>query len=92
LRNKKERHQVAANGLAGGTPFGAYGGQPEGIRIGQTVHGTAARLRCWINVNSAIWMTHWNWVRESRLTSLAPICAPQGAADELDLPDTISST
>src|ERR1700757_2013404 len=58
LAEQKERHQGGSRwiGTAGTSPFGAYGYNPEGVRIGQRKF------------------------------------ARQGAATELDLPDTIRST
>ncbi len=45
LEEQKERHQGGSKwiGTGGTSPFGAYGYNPEGVRIGQTEAATAAR-------------------------------------------------
>ena len=44
----------------GHIPFGAYGYNPEGVRIA-TNHDINARSKCGTNANSKIWMTVLNW-------------------------------
>ncbi|WP_165216830.1 vWA domain-containing protein [Affinirhizobium pseudoryzae] len=96
LEEQKGRHQGGSKwiGTAGTSPFGAYGYNPEGVRIGQdgSRHRKAAKV--WDkrefrdfddtreigtrNIKIALKRLR-RWVRE-------------GAADELDLPGTIRST
>ncbi len=60
LREQKERHQGGSKmiGTGGISPFGAYGYNPEGIRIGQN----ESRHRSGTSVNFATLMIRWNWV------------------------------
>src|SRR5215218_2175339 len=70
FEEQKERHEGGSKmiGTGGTSPFGAYGYNPQGIRIGQDKGRNKSAVR--------------------RLRKFAR----QGAADELDLDDTIHST
>src|SRR6185437_4269311 len=54
LAEQKGRHQGGAKwiGTAGTSPYGAYGYNPEGVRIGRTRAATSARSRCGTDANS----------------------------------------
>ncbi|MFN0113250.1 MAG: vWA domain-containing protein [Paracoccaceae bacterium] len=96
LAEQKGRHQGGSKwiGTAGTSPFGAWGYNPEGVRIGQDVgrHGRAVKV--------------WDRREFRDYDDAAPISARnirvalralrrwarEGAADELDLPGTIRAT
>ncbi|MCY1665582.1 vWA domain-containing protein [Rhizobium sp. SL86] len=96
LEEQKGRHQGGSKwiGTAGTSPFGAYGYNPEGVRIGQDGSRHRKAVKVWDrrdfrdfddsreigtrNIKVALKRLR-RWVRE-------------GAADELDLPGTIRST
>ena len=96
LQEQKGRHQGGSKwiGTSGTSPFGAYGYNPEGVRIGQdeSRHRRAAKVwdrREFRNFDDTVELGTRNikvalkrlrrWVRE-------------GAEDELDLPGTIHAT
>lgn len=96
LEEQKERHQGGDKwiGTGGRSPFGAYGYNPEGIRIGQdrSRHRRAVKVwdrRDFRNLDDSVDL-------ETRNIKLAlrrlRKFARQGAAQELDLDDTIRST
>ncbi|MBD9374739.1 VWA domain-containing protein [Rhizobium sp. ARZ01] len=96
LAEQKGRHQGGSKwiGTAGTSPFGAFGYNPEGVRIGQDKSRHRRAVKVWDrrefkeyddsvelgtrNIKVALKRLR-RWVRE-------------GAADELDLPGTIRST
>jgi hypothetical protein len=96
LREQGERHSGGGKwiGTAGTSPFGAYGYNPEGVRIGQNAgrHGRAVKVwdkREFKNLDDEIELGTRNIkVALRRLRKWAR----QGAAVELDLPDTIQSS
>ncbi|WP_339864610.1 VWA domain-containing protein [Paremcibacter congregatus] len=96
LEEQKERHQGGNKwiGTGGTSPFGAYGYNPEGIRIGQKEgrHGRAVKVwdkREFRNLDDSVELGTRNIkVALKRLRNFAR----QGAAEELDLDDTIRST
>ncbi|PCI43593.1 MAG: VWA domain-containing protein [Alphaproteobacteria bacterium] len=96
LEEQNERHQGGSKwiGTAGTSPFGAYGYNPEGIRIGQKEgrHGRAVKVwdkREFRNLDDNVELGTRNIkVALKRLRNFAR----QGAAEELDLDDTIRST
>lgn len=96
LEEQKERHQGGNKwiGTAGRSPFGAYGYNPEGIRIGQheSRHRRAVKVwdeRSFKNFDSEVELGTRNIkVALRRLRQFART----GAADELDLEGTISKT
>ncbi|MGK2924509.1 MAG: vWA domain-containing protein [Lysobacterales bacterium] len=96
LAEQKERHQGGSKwiGTAGTSPFGAYGYNPEGIRIGQEGSRNRRAVKVWDrrefrNLDDSVELGTRNLkVALRRLRRFAR----QGAADELDLPGTIEST
>ncbi len=96
LEEQKKRHQGGSKmiGTAGTSPFGAYGYNPEGIRIGQSESRHRRAVKVWDkrqyrNLDDSVELGTRNikvalkrlrkWVRE-------------GAEEELDLNGTIRST
>jgi uncharacterized protein with von Willebrand factor type A (vWA) domain len=96
LEEQKGRHQGGSKwiGTAGTSPFGAYGYNPEGVRIGQAESRHRRAVKVWDkrefrNFDDTVELGTRNikvalkrlrrWVRE-------------GAEDELDLPGTIHAT
>lgn len=96
LEEQQKRHQGGSKwiGTAGTSPFGAYGYNPEGVRIGQDESRHRRAVKVWDkrefrNLDDTVELGTRNikvalrrlrrWVRE-------------GAADEFDLPGTIQST
>lgn len=96
LDNQNKRHQGGSKniGTAGTSPFGAYGYNPEGVRIGQdgSRHRRAVKVwdqRNYKDLDDSIELGIRNIkVALRRLRQFAR----QGAADQLDLDDTIRST
>jgi len=96
LKEQEKRHQGGNKwiGTAGRSPFGAYGYNPEGIRIGQKESRHRKAVKVWDkreykNLDDNIELGTRNIkVAMKRLRQFAR----QGAADELDLDDTIRST
>jgi uncharacterized protein with von Willebrand factor type A (vWA) domain len=96
LEEQKERHQGGSKwiGTAGTSPFGAYGDNPEGVRIGQDKSRNRSAVKVWDkrefkDLDDTIELgTRGMKLALRRLRRFAR----QGAATELDLPDTIKST
>jgi uncharacterized protein with von Willebrand factor type A (vWA) domain len=96
LENQEKRHEGGNRniGTAGRSPFGAYGYNPEGVRIGQKEgrHGKAVKVwdkRQFKNLDGDREIGTRNIkVALRRLRKFAR----EGAAEELDLPGTISGT
>ncbi len=96
LEEQDERHEGGNKwiGTAGTSPFGAYGYNPEGVRIGQngSRHRRATKVwdrREYRNLDDSIELGTRNIkVALRRLRKFAR----EGAADQLDLPDTIDKT
>lgn len=96
MEEQKERHQGGNKmiGTGGTSPFGANGYNPEGFRIGQDKgrHGRAVKIwekRGYRDLDDSITLGIRNIkVALRRLRKFAR----QGAADQLDLDDTIRST
>ncbi len=96
LAEQSGRHQGGNKwiGTAGTSPFGAYGYNPEGVRIGQDGSRHRRAVKVWDkrefrNLDDSVELGTRNIkVALRRLRKFAR----QGAADVLDLPDTISST
>jgi uncharacterized protein with von Willebrand factor type A (vWA) domain len=96
LEEQKKRHQGGNKwiGTAGRSPFGAYGYNPEGVRIGQheSRHRRAVKVwdkRQFKNLDDRIEIGTRNIkVALRRLRKFTR----QGLPTELDLPDTIRST
>ncbi len=96
LEEQKERHQGGNKwiGTGGTSPFGAYGYNPEGIRIGQTESRHRRAVKVWdkrefrdLDGDTEIGTRNMK-VALRRLRRFAR----QGAATELDLPGTIHAT
>lgn len=96
LEEQKERHEGGSKwiGTGGTSPFGAYGYNPEGVRIGQDKgrHGRAIKIwdkREFKNLDSSVELGTRNIkVALRRLRKFART----GAAEELDLESTIKGT
>lgn len=96
LAEQKGRHQGGSKwiGTAGTSPFGAYGYNPEGVRIGQETgrHGRAAKVwdrREFRDFDDKVELgTRGIKIALKRLRHWAR----HGAADELDLPGTIRAS
>jgi uncharacterized protein with von Willebrand factor type A (vWA) domain len=96
LAEQKERHQGGNKwiGTAGTSPFGAYGFNPEGIRIGQDGgrQGSAVKVwdqRAYKNYDDQVELGTRNIkIALRRLRKFAR----EGAPDELDLDSTIEAT
>ncbi len=96
LEEQKERHQGGNKwiGTAGTSPFGAYGYNPEGVRIGQDRSRQRRAVKVWDqrlyqNLDDSVELGTRNIkVALRRLRRFAR----EGAAEELDLDDTIRST
>src|SRR3954463_15343128 len=96
LAEQKGRHQGGSKwiGTAGTSPFGAYGYNPEGVRIGQDKSRHRRAVKVWDkrefkNLDSDVELgTRSMKVALRRLRRFAR----EGAATELDLPSTIGST
>jgi uncharacterized protein len=96
LAEQHERHQGGSKwiGTAGTSPFGAYGYNPEGVRIGQDRSRHRRAVKVWDkrefkNLDDGIELGTRNFrMALRRLRRFAR----EGAATELDLPDTITST
>ncbi len=96
LAEQKGRHQGGKKwiGTAGTSPFGAYGYNPEGIRIGQDKNRNNRAVKVWDkrefrNLDDTVELGTRNI--KMALRKLRRF-AREGAASELDLPDTIRST
>ena len=96
LDEQDERHEGGSKwiGTAGTSPFGAYGYNPEGIRIGQDGSRNRSAVKVWDkrefrNLDDSIELGTRNIkVALRRLRKFAR----EGAADQLDLSDTIDKT
>ena len=96
LEEQRGRHQGGSKwiGTAGKSPFGAYGYNPEGVRIGQEGSRNRRAVKVWDkrefrNLDDSVELGTRNIkVALKRLRRFAR----EGAAEELDLDDTIRST
>lgn len=96
LDDQDERHEGGNKwiGTAGTSPFGAYGYNPEGIRIGQQGSRNRSAVKVWDkreyrNLDDSVELGTRNIkVAMRRLRKFAR----EGAADQLDLDDTIDKT
>ena len=96
LEEQRERHQGGSKwiGTAGTSPFGAYGYNPEGIRIGQAYSRHRRAVKVWDrrefkDLDDSVELgTRTVKVALRRLRSFAR----EGAREELDLPGTIRAT
>jgi uncharacterized protein with von Willebrand factor type A (vWA) domain len=96
LEEQKERHQGGSKwiGTGGTSPFGAYGYNPEGVRIGQDGSRNRRAVKVWdrrdfANLDDSVELGTRNIkVALRRLRKFAR----QGAADQFDIDGTIHST
>jgi uncharacterized protein with von Willebrand factor type A (vWA) domain len=96
LEEQKERHEGGSKwiGTRGTSPFGAYGYNPEGVRIGQAGSRNRSAVKVWDrrefrNLDDSVELGTRNIkVALRRLRRFAR----EGAPEELDLDDTIRST
>jgi uncharacterized protein with von Willebrand factor type A (vWA) domain len=96
LEEQDERHEGGNKwiGTAGTSPFGAYGYNPEGVRIGQEGSRNRSAVKVWDkrqyrNLDDSVELGTRNIkVALRRLRKFAR----EGAADQLDLNDTIDKT
>ncbi len=96
LKEQKARHEGGNKwiGTGGTSPFGAFGYNPEGIRIGQDEGRNSSAVKVWDqrefrNFDDTIELGTRNI--KIALRKLRKF-AREGAADQLDLEDTIDST
>ena len=96
LDEQDERHEGGSKwiGTAGTSPFGAYGFNPEGVRMGQAGSRNRSAVKVWDkrqyrNLDDSVELGTRNIkVALRRLRKFAR----EGAADQLDLADTIDKT
>ena len=96
LDEQDERHEGGNKwiGTAGTSPFGAYGYNPEGVRMGQAGSRNRSAVKVWDqrqyrNLDDSIELGTRNIkIALRRLRKFAR----EGAADQLDLEDTIDKT
>lgn len=96
LAEQDERHEGGSKwiGTAGTSPFGAHGYNPEGVRIGQQGSRNRSAVKVWDqrqyrNLDDSVELGTRNIkVALRRLRKFAR----EGAADQLDLEDTIDKT
>lgn len=96
LEEQDERHEGGKKwiGTGGTSPFGAYGYNPEGVRIGQQGSGHRRGVKVWDkreyrNLDDSVELGTRNIkIALRRLRKFAR----EGAADQLDLEDTIDKT
>ena len=96
LEEQDERHEGGKKwiGTAGTSPFGAHGFNPEGVRIGQQGSGQRRGVKVWDrreyrNLDDSVELGTRNI--KIALRKLRKF-AREGAADQLDLDDTIDKT
>jgi uncharacterized protein with von Willebrand factor type A (vWA) domain len=96
LEEQDDRHEGGSKwiGTAGTSPFGAYGYNPEGVRIGQQGSRNRSAAKVWDrreyrNLDDSVELGTRNIkIALRRLRKFAR----EGAADQLDLEDTIDKT
>jgi uncharacterized protein with von Willebrand factor type A (vWA) domain len=100
LRERLEEQRKAHHGgnkmigTGGTSPFGAYGYNPEGIRMGQTESRSGRAVKVWDQRNYQNFDDQLELGTRNIKLALRQLrrFAREGAADELDLDDTIRST
>src|SRR5665811_2388747 len=96
LAEQKGRHQGGSKwiGTAGTSPYGAYGYNPEGVRIGQEKGGNRSAIKVWDertfrNLDDSVELNTRNIkIALRRLRRFAR----EGVPEELDMPGTIEGT
>lgn len=96
LREQKKRHAGGSKwiGTGGTSPFGAYGYNPEGIRIGQEESGNRRAVKVWDkrefrNLDDSVELDTRNM--KMALKRLR-VLTREGIPEELDLDETIQKT
>ena len=96
MEEQKKRHEGGNKwvGTGGTSPFGAYGYNPEGIRIGQEGGRNGSAVKVWDKRNYRDLDDSVEIGTRNIKMALRRLrkCARTGAAEELDISDTISST
>ena len=96
LEKQRGRHQGGSKwiGTAGTSPFGAYGYNPEGVRIGQDGSRNRRAVKVWDRREYRDFDDTIELGTRSFKVALRRLrqFAREGAAEELDLDDTIRST
>jgi uncharacterized protein with von Willebrand factor type A (vWA) domain len=96
LEEQKERHQGGNKwiGMAGTSPFGAYGYNPEGIRIGQDGSRHRRAVKVWDQREFRNFADNVELGTRNIKVALRKLrrFAREGAAENLDLDGTIDST
>jgi hypothetical protein len=96
LNDQEKRHQGGNKwiGTAGTSPFGAYGYNPEGIRIGQAESRHRKAIKVWDKRDFKDLDDHTELGTRGMKVSLKRLrhWAREGAEEELDLDHTIHST
>jgi hypothetical protein len=96
LAEQRERHQGGNKriGTAGTSPFGAYGDNPAGVRMGQDRSRQSSAVKIWDNREFKNFSGDEELGPRNLRLALSRLrrFAREGAAEELDLDDTIRST
>ena len=96
LAEQKGRHQGGNKwiGTAGASPFGAYGDNPEGVRIGQDRSRRASAIKIWDRREFKDFASDEALGPRNMRLALSRLrrFAREGAAEELDLDGTIRAT
>jgi uncharacterized protein with von Willebrand factor type A (vWA) domain len=96
FEEQKERHEGGSKwiGTGGTSPFGAYGSNPQGIRIGQDKSRNKSAVKVWDQRQYKDYDDTLELGTRNIKVALRRLrrFAREGSADELDLPDTIRST
>ncbi len=96
LEEQKERHEGGNKwiGTRGTSPFGAYGFNPEGIRIGQDESRNRRAVKVWDQREYQNFADNVELGTRNIKIALRKLrkFAREGVADHLDLDDTIAST
>ncbi len=96
FEEQKERHEGGSKwiGTGGTSPFGAYGQNPQGIRIGQEKGRNKSAVKVWDQRAYRDYDDDIELGTRNIKVALRRLrrFAREGAAEELDLPDTIRST
>ena len=96
LAEQKGRHQGGSKwiGTAGTSPYGAYGYNPEGVRIGQDENRNNRAVKVWDKREFRNLDDRMDRGTRNIMVALRRLrqFAREGAADELDLDHTIRST
>ena len=96
LEEQKERHEGGSKwiGTGGTSPFGAYGANPAGIRIGQDKSRNRSAVKGWDQRSYKDYDDSVELGLRNIKMALRKLrkFAREGAAEELDIPDTIDCT